>query len=853
MNSHPGAPLWHVPGRESALQKANTGSLRRRGTPSRFCRQVAWICCLGCAGLGFAGLVGAYIETLGFLATIYPTEHDKGMVPTSAICLMALALALSVLVFQPISSPWRPLVWVISLLVPLTALAAVSISLDWDTTSTLLLGNLVKPVSPATAGSFAVTALGVAAISIRPSRLCARLATACAALLIAMNVMFLLGYLYNQQAFKNILHVVVAFPTALAFVALGFGMLAATGPRNPLLRNLLARNATGLLLRVFLPTTLGLIVAGDLARDFVRNFIRRHVFDMPPAELDPYHDERTDLMLVYRGLWLYFTGVAVTVVVHKVAGIVGRWLERARADLHKAKTDRDIFLAQVNHDLRHPLNHILGYCQLLEETPLDASQQSYLVNIRNGGKHLQALIEDILEYQKIIMGQIPIHWEEFEAAPAIREIASGMEAKLQAKENRLEVHCDPDLGSVRSDQVRLRQVLTNLLGNAAKFTKQGVVSVTARRERSDGTDWMVVRVADTGRGINPEVQRRLFTPFGLDRRDNPYGTGLGLAICKTLCEKMGGDIALVHSELGKGTTLAFRLPALPRAAGRLPAAAPVPEPALERPALPERPCTVLVIDDDPQVADLMKRFLEKEGFVIVVAGTGAQGLDMVKSVQPDVVTLDIFMPGIDGWGVLAALKNDAETAEIPVVIVSILDDRKRGFLLGANDYVAKPVNWERLVAVLRKFQKADGHAVLLVGHDADWRASCRLALADKGWDICEADDGPSALRHLSQHRTGLILLDLVPPVMDVLEFLEQVRQNPEGKNISIVALTATELTQEDRQHLNGAVQCILDKGRLNLDDLLRDVVCTVKKSNLQRPRPDAKKELLHAQDLAGRR
>jgi CheY-like chemotaxis protein len=249
----------------------------------------------------------------------------------------------------------------------------------------------------------------------------------------------------------------------------------------------------------------------------------------------------------------------------------------------------------------------------------------------------------------------------------------------------------------------------------------------------------------------------------------------------------------------------------------------------------------------------MKRFLEKEGFTIAVALNGIQALEIVKTLRPAAIVLDVLMPGIDGWGVLAALKNDADIADIPVIILSIVEDRNRGFLLGANEYVTKPVDWERLAELLRKYRtNGGGGSILVVDDDAHWRELCRRALEQNGWRVVEAADGDAGLHRLAEHQPCLILLDLMLPGMDGFEFLEQVRKNPQWQGITIVVMTAKEIKEEDRRRLNGRVQEILEKGRRSLDDLLEDILRGVKRCAPPALRPD-NKESRHAQDLAGRR
>jgi signal transduction histidine kinase/DNA-binding response OmpR family regulator len=858
---------------QNELGLSHSGFFIRRITTSRICRRLVLAGCMAAAVLAVAAMLGHLFDPLEFLARLHPRSNQ--MVWATAI---QIVLLIGVLVLQVWYPRWAARKWVglavggwlvlwSVLVLSESGLSRLGLATNWEEFP--VVGGLIAAagasgMAQGSGASFVLEGLAVLALCTRPGRRRAQAAALCAGLTIAFNLVILLGYLYGRgplssQPFEKML-IPVSFPTALAQVCVNVALLAAVGPRALFLRNLLGRDTAGLLLRAFLPTILGLIVLGE--------FVRTQYLATRETNPGSRTKEEQDVVLVIRGLWIYLIGFMVMVIVNLVAGRVGRSLERARSKLNRtleelrlareraesATLSRDYFLAQISHELRTPLNHVLGFCQLLELTGLNEGQQRDLQKIHRAGNHLQALIDDILDYQKIIMSQIPMQWEDFDAAPWVLEVVDSMAPKVAEKGNRLEVHCAADLGRIRSDKNRFRQILTNLLSNAAKFTSQGLITVTAAREWQDGQGCVVVRVADTGKGISPENQAKLFKPFGRlsDKRDNPEGTGLGLAICKTLCEKMGGAMA-VTSAPDKGSTFSFRLPADTAAEYSGPPS-PVPlalagNKSAPTPA-PGQPWTVLVIDDDPQVGELMKRFLEKEGFAIKVAFNGAQALEMVKIVRPAVIVLDVLMPGIDGWGVLAALKNDLEVADIPVIILSIVEDQSRGFLLGANEYVTKPVDWERLGALLRKFRTPAGGGVLVVDDDGPWRELCCRALEASGFSVIQAADGVSGLRRLAEQRPSLILLDLMLPEMDGFEFLETVRRNPEWQGVTIVVMTAKELQAEDRRRLNGRVQEILEKGRRSLDELLGDILRGVKRCAAAPLRPETK-ELLHAQNPAG--
>jgi signal transduction histidine kinase/DNA-binding response OmpR family regulator len=525
-------------------------------------------------------------------------------------------------------------------------------------------------------------------------------------------------------------------------------------------------------------------------------------------------------------------------------------LKAARDKADELSRAKDAFLASVSHELRNPLNQVSGFCQLLELSDLDEDQLADLKKIQLAGSQLLALINDILDYQKIVMGGITLEPEHFEVATLMNEVRDAM--TFMARENNVDLCVDwsGDAGAIEADKQRLRQIIMNLVGNACKFTHDGTVHLHARRVQrveGDGDD-IVFSVEDTGRGMSPEEQAKLFTPFTklAARHGNKSGTGLGLVISKGFCELMGGSISLA-SEFGKGTTFTVQIPAhttyspsgaAPAVAvaksrgtatvadvGRSTVADVSGRYAVDRKRLERRSrdnCIVLVIDDDPNVRELMSRYLGAHGFDIRTATGGIEGLEMARELRPAVITLDAIMPGLDGWGVLAALKANEETADIPVVMVTMVDNQQRGQVMGADEFLVKPIDWDRLAQILSRYTTREGHRIVLIVEDESaTREIMRRHLQHDGWTVLEAEHGAQALQILATTKPAVILLDLMMPVMDGFEFLD--RRSEESRSIPVVVITAKDPTPEEYQRLNGRTARVLQKGQYTQEELLWEI------------------------------
>jgi CheY-like chemotaxis protein len=376
---------------------------------------------------------------------------------------------------------------------------------------------------------------------------------------------------------------------------------------------------------------------------------------------------------------------------------------------------------------------------------------------------------------------------------------------------------------MRADLTKVRQSLFNLLSNACKFTTQGTITLAVSRETTDEATWLTFCVTDTGIGMLPEQRGKLFQAFAQADASTTRqygGTGLGLAITRHFCRLMGGDIT-VESALGQGSAFTIRLPAEvvdPKAI-----ATPQTE-ASQASTLPEGTPTVLVIDDDPTVHDLMQRLLRREGLRMVAAASGAEGLRLARALRPAAITLDVMMPDLDGWAVLTALKADPEVADIPVIMLTMLDNKNLGYALGAADYLTKPIDRERLAVILQKYRyERQPCTVLVVEDDADTREMLRRMLTKEGWAVTEATNGRVALQRVAECQPELILLDLMMPEMDGFACLEALRQQAAWRSIPVVVVTAKDLTPDDRQRLNGYVERILQKGAYGREELLQEI------------------------------
>jgi signal transduction histidine kinase/CheY-like chemotaxis protein len=495
-------------------------------------------------------------------------------------------------------------------------------------------------------------------------------------------------------------------------------------------------------------------------------------------------------------------------------------VEEKSRQLGMASQHKSQFVASMSHELRTPLNAIIGLTEMMvSNAPRFGTEKAAepLRRVHRAGTHLLGLINQVLDLSKIEAGKLELSPETVKLAPLLEDVIGTARQLAEQNKNRLVLDAQENLGQLTVDALRLRQILLNLLSNACKFTKQGEVALHVKRV-VDGRNWIEIAVADTGIGMTPEQQAKLFEEFTQADSSTARqygGTGLGLAITRKLARMMGGDVT-VTSEPGKGSVFTVRLPGSADSQVRSSTGS-------DGRRSPTADC-VLVIDDDATARELIADHLKAEGFSVMTAAGGVEGLKLAKELRPTAITLDVMMPDLDGWSVLAALRQDPELAEIPVVMITIVDEHRRGIALGAAGYLTKPIDHERLHRLVSRFRApVPPTRVLLVEDDAVQRERMRGWLEGPQWTVREAANGREALDRLKEGKPDVILLDLMMPEMDGFAVVAALQKEAGWRDIPVIVITARDLDAKDRARLNAGVQSVLVKERFRPADLVERI------------------------------
>jgi CheY-like chemotaxis protein len=503
-------------------------------------------------------------------------------------------------------------------------------------------------------------------------------------------------------------------------------------------------------------------------------------------------------------------------------------LATAQEAAEAANLAKSTFLANMSHELRTPMNAILGYAEMLMEDAEDSGDSSSIADlqrIHQSGMHLLALINDVLDLAKVEAGKMEALAEDFIIDELIDEVTATAHPLLTKNNNTLSIERSGDLGVAHQDKAKIRQALLNLLSNGAKFTHDGKISLILDRVTEGDREQLMFAVKDTGIGIPEDKLDKVFQEFGQadDSTTRDYGgTGLGLPISRRICQLLGGDLS-VHSKVGRGSTFTIRLPVILPGSERTPIAVDLAARTEDEIAAIRETVgsgTVLVIDDEEDARNIVQRLLATKGFEVVTASTGEEGLRLAHALRPAVITLDVMMPQMDGWAVLRALKADPELRDIPVIMVTMLDDHSKAYSLGATDYLVKPVDRAQLGKMVSRYHsESSTPRVLVVDDDDSVRDVVSRTMAGDGWDVDQAANGEEALVHLAASIPDLILLDLMMPTMDGFEFLIEKHASEQWRDIPVIVLTAKDLTASDKELLSGRVQQVHEKETMSHEEL----------------------------------
>jgi CheY-like chemotaxis protein/HAMP domain-containing protein len=523
-------------------------------------------------------------------------------------------------------------------------------------------------------------------------------------------------------------------------------------------------------------------------------------------------------------------------------------LEAQRNQVEEANRLKSEFLSNMSHELRTPLNSINALSQVLimqAKNKLSKDENNFLEIIKRNGKRLLILINNILDLSKIEAGKMDVLSQPVSINSLLTIIKENVQTLSENKGILINTEIPDNLPIIETDESKLHQVITNIVSNAVKFTEKGSVQISANHNNEN----ILIEVKDTGIGISEKMLPHIFDEFrqvdGSSSRQYE-GTGLGLAIASKLIKVLGGELS-VKSKIGEGSIFTIKVPVkwnqnIPQTELFIP--------EIKSSQLSEK--TILVVDDDPKIVNNISEYLSQNGYKTITATSGKEALELAEKHQPLAITLDIIMPEMDGWEVLQKLKLNTKTKDIPVIIISVSDDKNTGYALGAMGYINKPVNKNMLLSEIRKLSKITESVMIVDDNDLELRQMVEVVEAENIKTI-GVNSGEESIKLLKENVPDVLVLDLIMPGMDGFSVIEEVRKNPNTKNLPVIIVTAKDITKEDRLKLSGKVSSLIAKSDSTPQDLFNEIRNVLKKietseKEYQQENNDSKTRILLVED-----